>query len=71
MTKLKCAVLIAAALRFHGVGLAKGDPIKISTINDASSASAEMMKLFRQKVAEHDNSFKLVSLDDASAGLIF
>jgi hypothetical protein len=72
VTKLKCAVLIAAALRFHGVGLAKGEPIKISTITDASQPdSAEMMKLFRQKIAEHENSFKLVSLNDASAGLVF
>jgi hypothetical protein len=29
------------------------------------------MKFFRQKVAEHENTLKLVSLDDASAGLIF
>ena len=29
------------------------------------------MKLFRQKVAEHENSFKLVSPDDASAALVF
>jgi hypothetical protein len=71
MTKLKCAVIIAAALCFNGVGLAKDGPIKISTISDTSPASAEVMKLFRQKVGEHENAFKLVSNDDASTGIVF
>jgi hypothetical protein len=72
MTKLKCVVFIAAALRFQSAGLAKDEPIKLSTITDASqAASTEMMKLFRQKVAEHGTLFTLVETNDTSAGLIF
>jgi hypothetical protein len=64
-------VFVAAALRFQGVGLAE-EPIKISTINDASQpASVEMVKLFRQKLVEHAALFKLVGNDDASLGLVF
>jgi hypothetical protein len=71
MTRLRWAVLVAGLLRFHSVGLAQ-EPIKISTINDASQpASVEMMKLFRQKLAEHIALFKLVGNDDASLGLVF
>ena len=71
MTRLRCDVLVAAVLRFHGVGLAE-EPIKISTISDASEpASVEMMKLFRQKIAEHAALFKLVGNDDVSLGLVF
>jgi len=71
MTRFRCAVLVAAVLRFHGIGLAE-EPIKISTISDASEpASTEMMKLFRQKIAEHAALFKLVGNDDASLGLVF
>jgi len=72
MARPECAVFIAAALCFHGVGVAKDEPIRISTTTDASQpASVEMMKLFRQKIAEHDSLFKLVGMDDGSAGLIF
>jgi hypothetical protein len=72
MTKLHCMVFVAAVLDLHGVGLAKEEPINICTITDASQpASAEMVKLFRQKIAEHDTLFKLVGSGDASLGLIF
>jgi hypothetical protein len=72
MTKFRCAVFIAAALRFYGAGLAQDDPIKISTVTDTSQpASAEMMRLFRQKIAAHDTLFKLVGNEDASAGIVF
>jgi len=72
MTKLQVVLFVAVALDLHGVGLAKDEPIKISTITDASQpASTEMMKLFRQKIAEHDTLFKLVANNDASAGIIF
>jgi hypothetical protein len=72
MTRFRCAVIVAAVLRFHGVGLGADEPIKISTINDHSQpASVEMMKLFRQKIAEHAALFKLVGNDDASLGLVF
>jgi hypothetical protein len=72
MTRFRCAVIVAAVLRFHGVGLGADEPIKISTINDPSQpASAEMTKLFRQKIAEHAALFKLVGNDDASLGLVF
>src|SRR5215831_4038046 len=72
MTKLSCTLFVAVALGLHGVGLAQGEPIKISTITEASQpASAEMMKLFRQKIAGHDTLFKLVPNDDGSAGIVF
>ena len=71
MTKLICTVFVATVLRFPGVALAD-DPIKISTITEASQpASAEVMKLFRQKIAEHGSLFKLVGNEDSSAGLVF
>jgi len=70
---------IAAILRFQSVGLAlDGKPINIATVTDASQpSSAEVMKLFRQKVAEavgastHVNLFKIVTSDDPSVSLIF
>jgi hypothetical protein len=72
MTTLRSVVFTAAVLGFPAVGLAKGEQIAISTITDASQpASTEMMKQFRKKVAEHDTLFKLVTNNDASAGLIF
>jgi hypothetical protein len=72
MTKLRFVVFVAAVLDMQRVGLAKDEPISISTITDASQpASAEMMTLFRQKIAEHGALFKLVGNDDATAGLIF
>src|SRR5689334_4325877 len=72
MTKSKCAGFVIAVLHLHGVGLAKDEPIRISTITDASQpASVEMMNLFRQKISEHDTLFRLVGNDDASAGIIF
>ncbi len=71
MMNLHYVAFVAAALNLHGAGLAKDQSIKISTIIDASQpASAEMMKLFRQKIAEHDTLFRLVGNDDASAGII-
>ncbi len=72
MRKLHRVAFIAAALGSHGFGLAGAEPIKISTITGATEpASVEMMKLFRQKIGEHATLFKLLSNDDASAGLIF
>ena len=69
MTKLHYLALVAALLDMHGVGLAKDEPINISTITDASEpASVEMIKLFRQEIGEHDTLFKLVGNDEASAG---
>jgi len=67
---LKRTLFTAVALLFHGLGLA--EPIKISTITDTSEpASTEIMKLFRQKIMEHDSLFKLVGNDDVSAGIVF
>src|ERR1017187_4100345 len=69
---------IAAAFRFQSVGLALDEKqINIATITDASqAASADVMKLFRQKIAAavgastHTNLFKVVSVDDAAVSLI-
>jgi hypothetical protein len=70
---------IAAALRLQSVGLAlDAKPINIATVtNTAQPSSADVMKVFRQKVSEvvgastHVNLFKVVNSDDASASLIF
>jgi hypothetical protein len=72
MKKARWVVFVAAGFGLRGVGFAKDEPIRISTITNASQpASAEMMRLFRQKIAERDTLFKLVGNDDAAAGVVF
>ena len=47
-------------------------PIQISTITDSSNqASAEMMSVFRKKIASHPGLFSLASNLDESMGLVF
>jgi hypothetical protein len=77
--KLQSMAFIAAVLRLQSVGLALDrKPINIATVTDAAQpSSADVMKLFRQKVAEavgastHVNLFKVVNRDDASVSLTF
>lgn len=63
--------LIAAALLLPVVALAD-EPIAISTVTDTSNpASADLMKVFRQKIGGYGNLFKLVDASDSAAGIVF
>jgi len=68
---MKC--LVALVLVFcSATGMANDQSIKMSTVTDGSEpASAEMMKLFRQKIGAHPNLFTLVNNNDPSLGLLF
>jgi hypothetical protein len=68
--KLKRSVLIAAVLSCYSACLAQAQQIKISTITGGGQSSEETMKLFRQKISQHENLFTLVKAEDASPGLI-
>jgi hypothetical protein len=64
--------LLMVAVVLSALCYAKDEPIKLSTItNTAEPSSAEVMKLFRQKIGSHENLFKLVDNSDVSIGLLF
>jgi hypothetical protein len=65
------AVVFIALLLFQVAGAAQPERIKVSTINDGSPSSEEVMKLFRQKIAEHNDVFQLVDSKDGVPGLLF
>lgn len=69
---MKHLALILSLVFYSAMGVAKDQSIKMSTVTDGSEpASAEMMKLFRQKIGAHPNLFTLLNNDDASVGLLF
>jgi hypothetical protein len=65
--------LIAGALFLLSMPChAKDEPIKLSTITNASEpSSVEVLRLFRQRIESHENLFKLVENSDPSLGLLF
>src|SRR5437867_11107720 len=69
---MKRIVVVLSLVFSSALSVAKDQPIKLSTITNGSEpASAEMMKLFRQKIGTHPNLFTLVNNDDPSLGLLF
>jgi hypothetical protein len=68
---LKRFLVMLAVLISSILGFAKDQPVKVSTITNASDpASAEVMKQVRQKLGAHPKLFEIVTTDNPSMGLI-
>lgn len=68
---MKRVALISSLLFLCTFAFSKDDPIKVSTITNATEpSSAEVIKVFRGKLGFHPNLFLLVDNSDVSQGLV-